>query len=259
MPLITSSESRIIKRRAAATTGLPLDAYAASLYSAFGMRRYLTSWTGALIRVRRSTDGVESDIGYGADDLLDAAALASFLGAATGSIAVWYDQTTGARNMTQTTDGKRPGILSDKTGLTFDATALQWLRWSYTPAVGWSVAIKVSGITNAGFLLGHNNYNWSLIPNTASGVDWSYANADSYRTPALTSGVLALAGNQPYRNGATDGAALSGTPTFSGSTSIGSRFSINATTPYLTGNVHAVIFHNATWDASTAAGVSNAL
>lgn len=242
-----------------AAKGLPLDAYSASVYAVFGLRRYLTSWTGALIRVRRSTDGVESDIGYGADDLLDAAALATFLGAATGSIAVWYDQTTGARNMAQTTDGKRPGIMSDKTGLTFDAAALQWLRWSYTPALGWSVAIKFSGITNAAVLLSHNNYNWTLMPNQGSGCNWAYANADNYRMPALTSGVMALAGNQPYRNGTADGAALSGTPTFSGSTSIGSRFSINATTPYLTGNVHAVIFHNATWAAGTVAGISAVL
>lgn len=235
---------------------MPLDDYTASVYAVFAMRRMLTSYTGAIIRVRRSSDNTEQDIGYGADNLLDGTALAAFVGAGTGVISTWYDQ-KGSANFTSPTTGERPGILSGNTAIAFDGSNDNMRNLTLTPAVGWSVAFRVSGVTNAGYVYSNNNYNWCCGPNTASGVDWLYASADRYRTPAISSGVLALAGNQPYRNGSADGATLAGTPTFSGATYIGSRSSVQS--PFLGGNLHNIIFHNGTWAAGTVASISAAI
>lgn len=54
-------------------------------------RRLLSSWTGALIRVRRSSDNTEQDISYGTDNLLDQVALLAFC-AGNGFIVKIYDQ-----------------------------------------------------------------------------------------------------------------------------------------------------------------------
>ena len=59
-------------------------------YSA--IRRLKSTWTGALIRVQRSSDSTEQDIGYGADNLLDTTALLAFVGAGTGKVVKWYNQ-----------------------------------------------------------------------------------------------------------------------------------------------------------------------
>ncbi len=58
---------------------LPLNTYVGAL-AAYSQRRLRTAYTGPLIRVRRSSDNAESDIGYGADGWLDGAALLAFSG-----------------------------------------------------------------------------------------------------------------------------------------------------------------------------------
>jgi hypothetical protein len=95
-----------------------LDTYsgAASAYSS--TRRLSSTYTSSLIRVRRSNDNAEQDIGYTAGNLLDEAALTTFVGANNGFITTWYDQSGNAKNMTQTTALSQPQIVSSGTILT---------------------------------------------------------------------------------------------------------------------------------------------
>lgn len=97
-----------------AFTGL-LDTYsgAAAAYSA--ARRLSSTYTGALIRVRRSSDNTEQDIGYDSNNVLDEAALASFVGAGNGFVTTWYDQSGNNRNQTQTTASSQPRIVNSGT------------------------------------------------------------------------------------------------------------------------------------------------
>lgn len=94
-----------------AFTGL-LDTYtgAAAAYSA--ARRLSSAYTGSLIRVRRSSDNAEQDIGYDANNLLDESALTTFVGAGNGFVTTWYDQSGNALNVNQSTAANQPQIVS---------------------------------------------------------------------------------------------------------------------------------------------------
>lgn len=80
--------------------------------AAFSTRRLRTAYTGPLMRVRRSSDNVELDIGFDSNGWLDEAALLSHVGAGnSGFVTTWYDQSGNARNATQTTAASQPRIV----------------------------------------------------------------------------------------------------------------------------------------------------
>jgi len=85
--------------------------------AAYSVRKLSSSYGGAAVRVRRSSDNTEQDIGFVGFDL-DTTALTSFVGAGSGFITRWYDQSGNGRNMTQTTAGLQPTIVSSGTIIT---------------------------------------------------------------------------------------------------------------------------------------------
>ena len=88
----------------------PLDAVTGAA-AAYGLRRLRTAYAGSAIRVRRSSDSVQLDIGFTASGGLDIAALLAHIGANAGSIVTWYDQSGNARNMGQGTGANQPRIV----------------------------------------------------------------------------------------------------------------------------------------------------
>lgn len=86
---------------------------------AFSLRTpYLSSYSGPLIRVRRSSDNTEQDISaastidaYG-NKWLDESALATFVGANNGFIVKWYDQSGNGRDVTQSNTTIQPQIIN---------------------------------------------------------------------------------------------------------------------------------------------------
>ncbi|RMD96836.1 MAG: hypothetical protein D6816_18380, partial [Bacteroidetes bacterium] len=60
------------------------------------------------IRVRRSSDDAEQDIGFGTDDFLDTAALTAFVGSGDGYVTTWYSQIPGKPDLVQTNTAKQP-------------------------------------------------------------------------------------------------------------------------------------------------------
>lgn len=79
-----------------------------SVTAAYGMRRLRTAYAGSILRIRRSSDNTESDIGYTGTGDLDTAAVASFVGGGSGYIVTWYDQSGNGYNATQTTAASQP-------------------------------------------------------------------------------------------------------------------------------------------------------
>lgn len=67
---------------------------------AYSLRKLYNSYSGPAVRVKRSTDNSESDIGF-ASGVLDTAALTSFCGAGDGLVVTWYDQSGNANHATQ--------------------------------------------------------------------------------------------------------------------------------------------------------------
>lgn len=91
-----------------APASLLLDLYPAT--AAYSLRKLRTAYTGAAIRVRRSSDNAEQDIGFVGNDL-DTASLLTFVGAGNGFVTTWYDQ-QGSNNLTQATSSAQPQIVA---------------------------------------------------------------------------------------------------------------------------------------------------
>lgn len=122
--------------------GLLFDTYPGA--TGFSLRKLRDGLTKA-IRVRRDSDDTELDIGFDGSDLLDQAALLSFVGAGNGYVSVWYNQATGAdegnpadpmhavqttltkqplivsAGVVETTAGSADGISPDKPGINFNS------------------------------------------------------------------------------------------------------------------------------------------
>jgi hypothetical protein len=79
----------------------------------FELRRESRSYTGNAIRVRRSSDNAEANIGFTAIGELDAEALLNFVGSGNGFITILYDKSGNGRNATQTTPDNQPQIVSN--------------------------------------------------------------------------------------------------------------------------------------------------
>lgn len=110
-----------------AFTGL-LDTYSGATV-AYSFRRLSSTYNGNCIRVRRSSDNTEQNIGF-SNNILDTTSLLSFVGSGNGFITTWYDQSGNANNSTQTTATSQPRIVSSgvletinsKPAISFDGT-----------------------------------------------------------------------------------------------------------------------------------------
>jgi hypothetical protein len=88
-----------------------LDLIFAIASVAYGLRQLSRFWTGAAIRVMRTSDNSELDIGFIGEDL-DVVTLLAFVGLANGEIVIWYDQSGNGRHAVSTA-GRRPRIVSN--------------------------------------------------------------------------------------------------------------------------------------------------
>lgn len=91
----------------------PLDGYTTGLQLAYSVsRRLLSSWTGNLINVRRSSDDDEQEFGPGPMGNLDTTALLDFVGAGDGLIVSILDQSGNGRNLTESTPSAQSRIVT---------------------------------------------------------------------------------------------------------------------------------------------------
>ena len=81
--------------------------------AAYSLRKLDKDYTGSAIRVRRSNDNAESDIGFTSSGDLDTAALKTFVGANNGLIVTWYNQGDSTSvDFTQATALNQPRIIN---------------------------------------------------------------------------------------------------------------------------------------------------
>lgn len=94
---------------------IAVDPYLLDLYpsavAAYSIRRLSSTYTGPAIRVRRSSDNTEQDIGFVSIDL-DTTALSSFVGPGSGFVTIWYDQSGNSKDNIQTTSTQQPRIVN---------------------------------------------------------------------------------------------------------------------------------------------------
>jgi hypothetical protein len=83
--------------------------------AAYSLRPLRSAYTGSAIRVRRSSDNTEQDIGFDLSGALDTTALLTFTGTGAldnGFVTKWYDQSGNGRDATQTTSANQPQIVN---------------------------------------------------------------------------------------------------------------------------------------------------
>jgi hypothetical protein len=99
---------------ATAAGGAPallLDSLSVGAAVAYSSRKLRTAYAGSAMRVRRSSDNAEQDIGFSGNDL-DTTALAAFIGANTGTVVTWYDQSGNGADAAQATASWQPRIIN---------------------------------------------------------------------------------------------------------------------------------------------------
>jgi hypothetical protein len=83
--------------------------------AAYSLRKLSTSYAGSSIRVRRSNDNAEQNIGFDGSGNLDTTTLLTFVGSASGFVTTWYDQSGNSKDAQQSTASKQPNIVINGT------------------------------------------------------------------------------------------------------------------------------------------------
>jgi hypothetical protein len=94
------------------TVPILLDTYT-NAAAAYSLRKLRTAYTGSAIRVRRSSDNTETDIGF-VNNALDTTALTTFCSAGNGFVTKWYNQAVNTldQDVVQNTASNQPIIVS---------------------------------------------------------------------------------------------------------------------------------------------------
>lgn len=124
---------------------LLLDALGVSAAAAYSTRKLRAAYSGSAIRVRRSSDSTEQDIGFSGEDL-DVASMLSFVGGPgnNGYVVTWYDQSGNGNNATQSSSGAQAPIVGSDRPFAFNGKAAPiWDIAAYYYTLG-------SGISTAG-------------------------------------------------------------------------------------------------------------
>jgi hypothetical protein len=118
----------------AQTTSLLLDSYSGAT-AAYSLRKLRSSYTGNAIKVRRSSDNAEMNIGFNSDGEINTFTLLTFIGVGNnGFVTTWYDQSGNGINLTQATAAYQTKIVNSVFIMTknniycIDFTSGQYLR-----------------------------------------------------------------------------------------------------------------------------------
>ncbi len=90
-----------------------LDADRDAVYAAYSLRRLSSTYDGPTLRVRRSRDNAEQDIGFGSAGFIDTVALTAFVGAGDGYVVVWYDQGPNGYHVRQSNPDAQPILVQN--------------------------------------------------------------------------------------------------------------------------------------------------
>jgi hypothetical protein len=224
-----------------------LDTYP-NAAAAYSVRLLRSGYTGNAIRVRRSSDNAEQNIGF-VNGNLDTSALTSFCSGTNGFVTTWYDQSGNGRDVLQTTAANQPQIVSSGSVLTengkpcvnFIATNKRLLSVNnnlfFDDCTTSYVCRYLSSPTFAsgGFGYGNNSQFGKtryLIPlsNTLGFVVWGAdyissisANGDATINLYSSNYVMSTNGVTVYKNAISQ----SGSPETSGTTTTTAKFAIN--------------------------------
>jgi hypothetical protein len=90
---------------------LLLDSLSVASSTAYSLRKLRKNHTGNALRVRRSSDNAELDIGFSSGEL-DTSTLLTHASGGSAFVTTWYDQSGKNNNATQPTAGNQPQIVN---------------------------------------------------------------------------------------------------------------------------------------------------
>jgi hypothetical protein len=234
---------------------LLLDLYP-NATTAYSIRKLRTAYTGNCIRVRRSSDNAEQNIGFVGNDL-DTSSLLSFVGVGNGFVTTWYDQSGNANDGIQTTAANQPQIVSAGSLLTqntkprlafdgsndsFNITSILYNTSHYQSFVGKRDAssrrlLALASTTNAYLFTLWTDNKYYLQGNSAN---YQTSNAtDTTTSQVLLTGLRTGAGMQIYKNNSIISSTNLNSPIGNNINTIG-NYSNNTNF----GSLQEVIFYN---------------
>lgn len=89
----------------------------ANCVMAFSIYKVVGEYQGSCIRVRRSSDNAEQDIGF-VDGYIDVTSLETFCSGTNGFVSIWYNQVSFGNNAVQATTSIQPQIVSSGSFIT---------------------------------------------------------------------------------------------------------------------------------------------
>jgi len=127
----------------AGPTPLLLNSYSGAV-AAYSVRKLDTNYAGSCVRIRRSSDNTEQDVGF-SSDYIDTASAESFCSATDGFVVKWYDQSGNANDAVNSTNSRQPQIVSSGAMLTDGGK----VRLQFTPDGTSKMLPLTSAITGA--------------------------------------------------------------------------------------------------------------
>lgn len=185
--------------------------------------RLLSSYTGPIMRVRRSSDNAELDIGYNADGTLDTAALLAHVGSGDGFVTRLYDQSGFARDPVQATTASQPIVVQAGVLQLPFLFGGRWMRWLGTTFNSGSGALTGHMVIKKPTTVGGFNVCFD------GGTAYSAAGGYSNLTPALMRA-------KTVANDILDGENLMVTAVSDGSTAVPPLYINGVLTPAQTHN-----------------------
>lgn len=172
---------------------------AGNMVLGFSLYRLVVGYEGYCLRVRRSSDDEELDIGFDSNGYIDVVTLESFCSGIDGFVSIWYNQYASGNNALQTTNGYQPQIVSSgsllSNGLRFDGTddSLTVSNYDVLNSLGTSATFfyKVKILTtpsypNEGMIFSKNRWNQYRCGSLYSAVDRLSMKASSIKDVDLT-------------------------------------------------------------------------
>jgi trimeric autotransporter adhesin len=237
-----------------------LDLISAVIAVAYSLRRLYSSYTGAAIRVRRSSDNAQIDIGF-IGEHLDVFTLLVFVGNGSGFVTAWYDQSGNGRHATQTDPARQPrivnnGVIETQNGrpaVVFDGVNDRLATVSTTLGITSSATLVVvtqlssrtppeQGIVGSDDL----NTRFGFFITGSNAMRWNPVTANSIEAPSVTGAQILVGTVQSgatvlFRNGTSIATGTDPTGTMSSTPfNIGNMLP-DTTLPHFSGTVAEVL------------------
>lgn len=172
-----------------------LDLVGAPAAAAFGLRRLRSTYYGSCLRIRRSSDNNEADIGFISNGMIDFNGLLTFVGGSNGLVRTWYDQSGNGLNANSTVNAEQGVLVSagvlqtlnSRPTIVFNST-----NHLHISSIAFSRDVTVSAVSNKQFFVEHganvnssdgfafygrgqnpSGYRRATLLETAANVNWA--------------------------------------------------------------------------------------